>query len=96
MEWIPVETVFRKDSQGSHPIGVRHDLPLPPPSSVVLVRYITPRELTLAGVAVGYIRHAAGDEKCPYFQVPNAPGSFVVTHWCDCLPDGFRVPGWLL
>ena len=48
------------------------------------------------GVAMGYLRYAAGDKTCPYFVCVAIPGRWKVTHWCDCLPDGFgeTVPGW--
>jgi hypothetical protein len=48
------------------------------------------------GVAVGYLRYAAGDKKSPFFVCSAIPGPWEVTHWCDCLPESFAqyIPGW--
>ena len=48
------------------------------------------------GVAVGYLRYAAGDSECPYFVCPAINTPWTVTHWCDCLGDDFNPPGWKL
>lgn len=46
-----------------------------------------------ATVAVGYLRYAAGDADSPQFIVPGVGGP--VTHWADCLGDGFSAePAW--
>lgn len=57
---------------------------LPPERKVVLI--------WLAGFALpfcGYVRYAAGDEKCPYFVAyhGNLNKGAEVIAWCDCLPD---------
>jgi hypothetical protein len=46
------------------------------------------------GVAVGYMKFAAGDRDCPYFVIPGGRTGFRVTHWCDCLGDDFTAPNW--
>lgn len=45
-----------------------------------------------AGVAVGYMRFAAGDENSPVFTIPGVGGDVVA--WCDCLGDDFYAPLW--
>lgn len=46
--------------------------------------------------AVGYLRYSAGELDSPFFVVPGFGRPFEVTHWCDCLVDGFRSPSWPL
>lgn len=44
--------------------------------------------------AVGYLRYSAGELAAPFFVVPGFGRPFIVTHWNDCLGDGFRSPAW--
>ena len=43
------------------------------------------------GVALGYLRNAAGDKQCPYFVVPGLHTGKELA-WCDCLLEGFVMP----
>lgn len=45
-------------------------------------------------VAVGRLKYAAACKDCPYFVVEGFGREFVVTHWCDCLPQPFSAPLW--
>jgi hypothetical protein len=76
------------------------DQPLPPERRKVLCKIIgywedgkTPINEN-GGVVVGFLRYAAGDKSCPYFVCSAIPGKWEVVSWCDCIPDGFKVPGW--
>ena len=45
------------------------------------------------GIAVGYMKNAAGDKQSPYFFVPGLfPDGGKVVAWCDGLPDGWEWP----
>lgn len=50
------------------------------------------------GIAIGWMKNAAGDKNDPYFIVPGrlAIGAKKETPeviaWCDCLPDDFEWP----
>lgn len=48
------------------------------------------------GVAVGYLRYAAGDRSSPYFVCVGIAFRWKATHWADCLPEDLfeSVPGW--
>jgi len=77
--------------------------PLPRERRDVLVKLDTGINETGA-VVVGYLRYAAGDKESPYFVCGGVPmhvengerRQWVVTHWSDCLGDGFWAPGWML
>lgn len=43
------------------------------------------------GVAVGYLRYAAGDKDSPHFVVPGLHTGRVLK-WCDCLPQNYAWP----
>jgi hypothetical protein len=45
-----------------------------------------------SGVAVGFLRYAAGNKNNPYFVVPGLHNMQPELAWCDCLPAGFRLP----
>jgi hypothetical protein len=66
----------------------------PPVRKLVLVR-LAPMGDDAAtyphGIAVGYMKNAAGDKQCPYFVVPGLHTGKEVA-WCDCLPEGFEWP----
>ena len=51
-----------------------------------------PSEGIPAGVAVGYLRFAAGDKNSPVFTIPGIGGEVVA--WCDCLSRDFHAPLW--
>ena len=64
----------------------------PPERKLVLVRLASADPGSLPeGIAVGYMRNAAGDKQCPYFVVPGLHTGRALA-WCDCLPDGFKWP----
>lgn len=60
--------------------------PLPPERRDVLVLLQSTGLGLPKGVAVGYLRFAAGCKDSPYFVVPGIGGE--VDAWCDCLGDG--------
>lgn len=72
-----------------------HEQELPPENRQVLLQ-ITARMLdgmqVAPGVAVGYLRYAAGDPRSPHFIIPGVGGPVVA--WCDCLGDDFKAPLW--
>ena len=43
------------------------------------------------GVAVGYLRYAAGDKDSPHFVVPGLHTGQVLK-WSDCLPTNYEWP----
>jgi len=63
----------------------------PPERKYVLVRLRSNKEDYPDGVAVGYLRYAAGDKQSPYFVVPGLHTGTELA-WCDCLPDDFEWP----
>lgn len=64
----------------------------PPERKLVLVQLeSTQPEMFPVGIAVGYLRNAAGDKQSPYFVVPGLHTGKEIA-WCDCLPDGFTWP----
>lgn len=92
MNWISFTDVERH--------GWREQ-PLPPQRKLVLCKIVGYTDESrryaindVGGVVVGYLKFAAGDERCPYFVCSAIPGAWEVTHWCDCLPEDFSVPGW--
>lgn len=80
MKWYP----FDKDK------GYRQKRP--PEKKLVLVRVRVPEKPSCcpSGIAVGYMKNAAGDKSSPYFVVPGIGGP--VFEWCDCLPENFEWP----
>lgn len=65
----------------------------PPLHKYVLVRLASREPSSLPqGIAVGYMKNAAGDKQCPYFVVPGLHTGKELA-WCDCLPDNFEWPG---
>ena len=79
-QWIPFD-------------GTKHKLPQE--YKPVLVKLETTKHDS-GGMAVGYLRYAAGDKSCPYFVCVGIMFDWVVTHWIDCLTADFfeSVPGW--
>lgn len=68
---------------------------VPPEYKLVLVQISGAEEIGMPpSVAVGYLRFAAGDKRCPYFVVPGFGRRFEVTHWIDCLPENLSPPLW--
>ena len=64
----------------------------PPERKLVLVRMVSAAPGSLPeGIAVGYMKNAAGDKQSPYFVVPGLHTGTVLA-WCDCLPEGFEWP----
>ena len=59
---------------------------LPPERRDVLVLLQRTRSNFPKGVAVGYLRFAAGCKDSPYFVIPGIGGE--VDAWCDCLGSG--------
>lgn len=67
--------------------------PLPAERRKVLCSFMgTARFPDAKGVAVGWLRYAAGELDSPHFITPGVGG--VVTHWSDCLGDAFAAPAW--
>lgn len=62
----------------------------PPVKRWVLVAVSTGENLPV-GVAVGYMKNAAGDKQSPYFVIPGLHVGNELA-WCDCLPDNFNFP----
>lgn len=56
----------------------------------VLVLLESKREGLPEGVAVGYMKNAAGDKQSPYFVTTGIGGKAVA--WCDCLPPDYEYP----
>ncbi|MES2367732.1 MAG: hypothetical protein V4563_17780 [Pseudomonadota bacterium] len=83
MKWYPFDKA--KGSCQKRPPERRHVLVVLAPNKDKSVP---------SGVAVGYRKNAAGDKQCPYFVVPGIGGEVIA--WCDCLPDGFQAPCWML
>lgn len=63
----------------------------PPERKYVLVRLASLGRGLPEGIAVGYLKNAAGDKQSPYFVVPGLHTGREIA-WCDCLPDGFEWP----
>lgn len=68
---------------------------LPKERKPVLVK-VDSLEHDAGGVALGYLRYAAGDKSSPYFVCVGIMFKWRPTHWADCLPEDFfeSVPGW--
>jgi hypothetical protein len=59
----------------------------------VLVRIRPEKESLPVGVAVGYLKFAAGDPRSPNFIVPGIGHlDGMITHYCDCLGADFEYP----
>ena len=68
---------------------------LPTAKRCVLVQTAAQPDVGLPpGVAVGYLKFAAGDRNCPYFVTPGIDCK--VVFWNDCLGDDFHAPLWRL
>lgn len=63
----------------------------PPERKLVLVRLASAGKGLPEGIAIGYMKNAAGDKQSPYFVVPGLHTGTALA-WCDCLPDGFKWP----
>lgn len=65
----------------------------PPERKYVLVA-VAPTNSLPVGVAVGYLKYAAGEKDSPFFVVPHFGHgeSHRVIAWCDCLPDTLEFP----
>ncbi len=63
----------------------------PPERKFVLVKLLSNKIGCPDGVAVGYLRNAAGDKQSPYFVVPGLHTGTELER-CDCLPDDFKWP----
>ena len=64
----------------------------PPVGKYVLVKLASIDPCLPQGIAVGYMKNAAGDKQCPYFVVPGLHTGKEEVAWCDCLPDDFTWP----
>lgn len=63
----------------------------PPVKRYVLVRLASRQSGLPQGIAVGYLKNAAGDKQSPYFVVPGLHTGIALA-WCDCLPENFMWP----
>lgn len=65
----------------------------PPVKKYVLVAVDPVQPGLPVGIAVGYMKNAAGDKQCPYFVIPGIyPKGGNVIAWCDCLPEDWMWP----
>ena len=71
-----------------------------PPEKRLVIVAIQGTELCPEGLALGYIRYAAGDRQCPEFITPGIlqrdfqGQSREIIAWCDCLGDDFESCNW--
>jgi hypothetical protein len=65
----------------------------PPIGRCVLIQFAEEKGIP-AGIAVGYMKNAAGDKQSPQFIRPGIRKDGEPLFWCDCLGDDFEAPLW--